>query len=230
MVKNIENTEIDVVAEILNNEIPLESDIITDFNLYILDTETTGFDPVEQDIIELSVYRLSDNTQKTWCLKPFRIDTIDAGALRINGHKLEDLKHETKYGRETYLSPEKVIVEIENYMMEDGNTSEGRILIGQNPSFDKNFMEHLWKKCKSYGTFPFGRKMIDTIQLVLMMDLVKGVRRQGYSLSALVGDFGVKKEKSHTASGDTKMTKDLYLKLIKLCKEAFADVDVPIKL
>lgn len=196
------------------------------FVIYVVDTETTGFDPDKNDVIELSIYRLSDDTQKTWCLKPFNNDTIEAGALRVNGHKLEDLKHETKLGRETYLSPQKVVVDVENWMMEDGVTSEDRILLGQNPSFDKNFLEKLWAKCDSRGTFPFGRKMMDTIQIVLLMDLARGYKRQAYGLGSLVSDFGVKKEKAHRADADTRMTKELWLKLLEFAKVAYANTPI----
>lgn len=200
------------------------------FCIYVLDTETTGLDPDLNDVIELSIYRLSDDTQKTWCIKPLNFDTIEAQALKINGHKLEDLKHETKYGRETYLSASKVIVEVENWMMEDGARSEDRILLGQNPSFDKAFLEKLWLKCNSKGTFPFGRKLIDTIQIVLLIDLARGHKRQAYGLGALVGDFGVKKEKAHRADADTRMTKDLWLKLLDLAKQAFGTGEMTLAL
>lgn len=195
------------------------------FSIYVLDTETTGLDPDRNDVIELSIYRLSDDVQKTWCMKPFRLDTIEAAALKINGHKLEDLRHETKIGRETYLDPRKIIIEVENWMMEDGVSSEDRILLGQNPSFDKAFLEKLWEKCESRGTFPFGRKMMDTIQIVLLMDLAKNFKRKGYGLGALIGDFDLKKEKAHRADADTRMTKDLWLKLLSIAKEAFANIN-----
>lgn len=201
-----------------------------DFNgfvVYVVDTETTGFDDRLNDVIEISMYRLNDDTQKTWCLKPLNNDTIEAGALRVNGHKLEDLKHETKFGRETYLAPPKVLIDIENWMMEDGVTSEDRLLIGQNVSFDKGFLKELWKKCDSAGTFPFGRKMMDTIQIVILMDLAKGVKRKGYTLGSLADDFGVKKEKAHRADADTRMTKELWLKQIAFFQELLKDVKIP---
>ncbi len=192
------------------------------FMIYVLDTETTGLDSVRNDVIELSIYRLNDDNQKTWCLKPLDLTTIEAAALRVNGHKLEDLKHETKLGRDTYLPPSKVIVEVENWMAEDGVTSEDRILLGQNPAFDKAFLERLWQKCQSEGTFPFGRKIMDTIQIALLIDMATGVKRKAYGLGALVEDFGVKKEKAHRADADTRMTKELFQAQLKIVKEAFA--------
>ncbi len=197
------------------------------FVIYVVDTETTGFDEVTNDIIELSIYRMSDDAQKTWCLRPINQNAIEAGALRVNGHKLEDLKHETKFGRETYLSPAKVLVEVENWMNEDNVTSEDRILLGQNPDFDKKFMQKLWQKCDASGSFPFGRKVIDTIQATLIMDMARGYDRKGYSLSALAGAFDIKKEKAHRADADTRMTKDLWLKQLAMFKEAFANMKVP---
>lgn len=191
------------------------------FVIYVLDTETTGLDEIKNDVIELSIYRLSDDSQKTWCLKPLDMNNIEAAALRINGHKIEDIKHETKFGRDTYLPPGQVVVDVENWMAEDGVTSEDRILLGQNPAFDKKFLERLWQKCNAEGTFPFGRKMMDTIQIALLMDIATGNKRKAYGLGALVEDFGIKKEKAHRAEGDTKMTKDLWLKQLEIVKEAF---------
>lgn len=196
------------------------------FVIYCLDTETTSLDPITGDVIELSIYRLNDDVQKTWCIKPINPEGIEAGALRVNGHKLEDLLHRTKFGKETYLPAHDVLVDVETWIMEDCATSEDRILLGQNPAFDKNFLDQLWKKCNSFGTMPFGRKTIDTIQIVLLMDLALGIKRDAYGLSALVSDFNIKKEKAHTAAGDTKMTKDLWLKLLEIAKEAFGNSEM----
>lgn len=73
------------------------------FTFYVADIETTGLDSHLHDVIELSLYKLGaeeDIAQKTWCLKPLNPDTIDPVSLKINGHKLEDLLHKTKEGRE----------------------------------------------------------------------------------------------------------------------------------
>jgi DNA polymerase III epsilon subunit-like protein len=191
------------------------------FELYFADTETTGLDQAKNDIIELSIYRLSDDTQRTWCIKPKNYESIQPDALRVNGHKLEDLKHATKFGEETYLDASKVIPDIENWFLLDGVSSEDRILIGQNPRFDLGFLQELWVREGCKDTFPFGSRpfTIDTRELTLFLDLVQGTRNQYYNLGSLVEKYKVKKEKSHRADSDTRMTKEVFMAQLKLVQE-----------
>ncbi len=188
-----------------------------DFVLYVGDCETTGLDSRDHDIIELSLLRLTDGkdktimgAQKTWCLKPLNPQNIDIAALRINGHKIEDLRHETREGRERYQDPNKVIIEIENWMMEDGVPAEQRILVGQNIAFDHERFEQLWVKCNSRDSFPFGRRMMDTMMLAFMLDYVHGTMAEGYSLSNLTKRYGIKNKSAHTAESDVQATKELF--------------------
>lgn len=96
--------------------------------IYVGDCETTGLDLVDHDVIELSLLRLSTNEQKTWHIKPSNFQTIDAGALRVNGHLLEDITHKTKHGKDTYLEASKVIVDIENWLLDDNVSTLDRVL------------------------------------------------------------------------------------------------------
>lgn len=96
--------------------------------IYVGDCETTGLDLVDNDIIELSLLRLSDNSQKTWHIKPTNPEKIDLGALRVNGHLLEDITHKTKHGKDTYLPAEQVIIEIENWLLDDNMSTMDRVL------------------------------------------------------------------------------------------------------
>jgi len=187
--------------------------------IYVADVETTGLDIRDNDIIELSLIRLIDNVQQTWCLKPIDIEHIQAGALRVNGHKLEDLLHQTKEGRERYLDPKKVIVDIENWIMDDGVPAENRILCGQNIAFDKFMLENLWTKCDSKDSFPFGRRMMDTMMIEFFMDWCKGEMAEGYSLNNLVKKYGVKNDKAHTAAADTKATKEVFEQQVAMFKK-----------
>ena len=192
------------------------------YQLFVCDTETTGLDPYQNDIIELSLLRLNDDVQKTWHVKPLNLLSISADALRVNGHKLEDITHQTKYGKDTYQDPHKVIVEIENWIMESGASREDVMLIGQNIAFDKNMLEQLWKKCGADDSFPFGRRILDTMQFEVLMDLAKETKSESYSLSSIIKKYGIKNDKAHTAAADVKATKELFIKQLDFLQTILA--------
>lgn len=190
-----------------------------EYVIYLTDTETTGLSAIDHDVIELSMYRLKDDVQKTWSLKPLNVNTIDAGALRVNGHKLEDLKLETKFGRDTYQDPSKVIVEVENWIEEDGVPTENRIICGHNVHFDKMMLEQLWNKCQSLDSYPLSRRRtLDTMNIEFFLDFCKGSMAEIYSLNSLTKKYGVKNEKAHSAAADTKATKEVFIKQVEFFK------------
>lgn len=201
--------------------------IHTNFQLYVCDCETTGLDRFKNDIIEICFWRLNDDACKTWHLKPLNIESIEDRALAINKHKREDLIHKTAFGRETYLEPEAVVADIEMWIMGDNAPTEDRIFIGQNPLFDFEFLQELWKKTDNESTFPFSsnhnRPIIDTIQLALLIDICTGKKRKHYNLGSLVKDFGVTKAQAHRADGDVKMTRDLFFKMLEPIRQTVAD-------
>jgi len=173
------------------------------YELYVLDTETTGLTQ-DHDIIELSIYRLNTDEQRTWWIRPLRTDNISSDALRVNQYKIEDLLGQTKEGRERHQPASKVIVEIENWVMEDANPADTRLIVAQNASFDKMMLEGLWDKTNNSNTFPFSRKYaLDTMNIELVMDLIREEESEGYSLAKLCKKYGVKNVKAHSAAEDT---------------------------
>jgi DNA polymerase III alpha subunit (gram-positive type) len=186
---------------------------------YVGDTETTGLDDRVNDVIEISLYRMHDDIQKTWFLKPLNPNAIDDGALRVNGHKREDLLYQTKHGRDTYLETNKVLIDIENWMMDDGVPASNRIFVGHNASFDRSFLEQTWIKAGFKDSFPLGRKMMDTLVIELFMDICKGNMDEFYNLNTVIKKWGVKNEKAHSASADTKATKEVFAKQIEFFKK-----------
>lgn len=191
-----------------------------EYTLYVVDTETTGLDNRLNDVVELSLIRLSDGSQKTWHIKPLNPDTAHPNALRVNGLKLEDLKHLTKFGRETYRESSEVLVEIENWVQEDGSPSEKRILVGHNVNFDKEFLFQLWIKNNAKETFPFSEKRsLDTMQIEVFLDYCKDVMADGYSLHNLVKKYGIKNEKAHSAEADTKATREVFDKQVEFFRK-----------
>jgi DNA polymerase III alpha subunit (gram-positive type) len=116
---------------------------------------------------------------------------------------------------------------VENWLADDGVPAEKRFLIGQNIGFDKERLQQLWIKCNSESSFPFGRRLLDTMMNELFFDYCTGEFAEGYSLKSLGKKYGVKNDKAHTAAADVKATKEIFekqvevmRKLIKLGKEA----------
>ena len=185
------------------------------YELYVIDTETTGLRVGEHFPVEISLYRLSTDEQKTWHLKPLRTDNIEQDALRITGLKLEDLLGQTKEGRALYQTPAKVLIEIENWVAQDDRPSNERLLVAQNAAFDKGMMEALWEKCESSGTYPFNtRYSLDTMNLQLALDLARGEEGEGYNLAKLAKRHSVKNEKAHSAAADCRCCAEVFRKQI----------------
>ncbi len=201
------------------------------YTLIVCDTETTGLDPEQNDIIEVCFWRIGDAESKTWCLKPLQPENISEEALRINKHSKADILHQTKEGKEKYRDPKDVLPEIEMWLMSDGSAAEDRVFIGQNPQFDYDFLLRLWRRLGAEDSFPFGYWMdgkegrrnqgylIDTIQLAKLIDVCTGQKRAKYGLGSLVKDFGITKATAHRADGDVKMTKELFEKIFAVLKD-----------
>lgn len=202
--------------------------------IYVIDCETTGLDPVQNDVIEISMCRLSPQSdgvyaqeQRTWLLKALNPKTISDKALEVNGHSREDILHLTKFGKENYLDPKDVVQQIELWVMDDDVSSLDRVFAGQNPNFDIQALTELWNKVGRNGNFPFslenGNRVLDTKQIAIYYDICTGNRRRYYNLSSLVKAFKAKKGKAHKASEDVAMTVDLLLKMIEPVKLTIAE-------
>lgn len=190
------------------------------YEIYVLDCETTGLDARKNEPVEISIHRLSTGEQKTWFLKPINIDTISDDALRVNGFKIEDLLGKTKEGKEKFLEPSKILIEIENWLMEDFMAATDRIVCGHNSGFDRSMLEELWNKCNSGETFPFNRRyLLDTMQIEFMLDFAKGEFAEGYSLFASLKKYGIRNEKAHSAAFDTRATVELFNKQVEVLKK-----------
>lgn len=205
--------------------------------IYVIDAETTGFDPELNEVIEISMSRLvagEDNLyneveQKSWLLRALSPKTISDEALAKNGHKREDILGISKYGRENYKMPAEVISDIELWLMDDNVSSMDRVWAGQNAQFDIDHIQALWKKNgkPTEDEFPFairnGNRTVDTKDIVTLFDICTGRRRKAYALGQLVKACNVKKDKAHRADGDVRMTRDLLLFCINIIKQQVAE-------
>lgn len=192
---------------------------MSNFEIFICDTETTGFDPEKNDVIEISLLRLSDEEQRTWFLKPQSPETIEESALKVNGACMDDLLWKTAAGRNKYRLVDDVLPEIENWVADSGVELYNRIICGHNINFDVNMLKGLWKKNGNEDTFPFCFHSIDTKGLAMFVDFALGKKSEKYSLAGCVKTYGIPKKKFHGAEADVQMTKDLFLELKKFIKQ-----------
>lgn len=210
--------------------------------IYVCDTETTGMDKSLHDVIEISICRFSmgssDNReQRTWYLRALNPTTIQEEALKVNGHKREDIIHFTAAGKAKYEEPSKVVADIENWIMEDDVSVMDRMLVGQNIAFDIGMLKSLWNRVDALETFPWdidrGKRSLDTQGICNFIDLCTGRRRRYTNLGTLVKAFGIKKRKAHRAEDDVAMTTDLLVKMLKplvpvaieMFSECYTDLD-----
>lgn len=196
------------------------------YKIYVVDTETCGLDPNLHDVIEASFLRFSIDSpesfeQYTWYVKATNPETIQEKALKVNGHKKEDILHLTKEGKEKYLEPSEAIAQIESWVMSDDMTINDRVLMAHNAAFDSEFLQKMWEKNGAKDTYPFNRKfVIDTLQLTRLIDVCTGTHRERYNLESLVKDFGVTKRNAHRAHDDVLMLRDVFVKQILPLRDA----------
>ena len=176
--------------------------------IYLVDTETTAVS-TKGDIVEISFFRLDTEEQKTWYLRAKNEDQINLEALRVNGHKLEDITWKTAEGRKKYQEPEIVLPDIENWMADDNLSAMDRVLAGHNIFFDERHMKELWSRYNAMETYPFGTHMLDTKSVAIFFDWARGINEEAYSLGKLVKRFSLARRKAHAAENDVLMNVDL---------------------
>jgi len=192
-------------------------------DLFVCDVESTGLDPVKNDIIEVSILRLVDNKQKTWYVRPASFENISMKALEVNRVKLEDLRRdpntisdvEKSLGVRAYLPIKEVLPDIENFIVEGGSSTHDRILVGHNILFDLNMLVEMWKKGDAEDSFPFVTygNVIDTKCLAIFHDYFKDKDVTTYNLGSCVRRFGLKKRGFHEGAEDVLATRDLLFKI-----------------
>jgi DNA polymerase III epsilon subunit-like protein len=197
--------------------------------LYFVDCETTSLDNTKGDIVEISFIRNNDGEQKTWHIKPTNPENIEDSALAVNGISKDDLLWRTDAGKQKFKEVDVVLPDIENWIADDDSNQYDRVLVGHNIQFDYNYMMKAWERAKCIDTFPFSKygMLIDTKQLALFFDYIKGENNQKYNLGALIKKYGIQKRKCHNAADDIAMTKDMFDMFAKnACKQTINKDDL----
>lgn len=177
--------------------------------LVFLDTETTGFDPDTQELIEIGgvlvdqdwsgdVPKFEVVEEFEIKIKPEHIETADPVALRVNKYDEADWVF-------AYTLPEGL--KILNQKAKDC------IMVAHNLCFDVSFIDRAFKKADMKNEMHYLR--IDTITMAFAKlhgrdDIDK------YSLRTLCEYFNIENKNAHTAISDARALFTLYEKLINL--------------
>lgn len=191
-------------------------------DLIFVDTETTGLNPLEHEIIEIALVRVRQTWDKgeqypkgtpvglpsrcqfelieEWSTKilPENIATANPDSLRVTGYTVTGWKD---------------AISCEDAMREFAARTEGGIMVAHNVAFDSAFIDATLSK---YGIKnPMHYHRLDTVSMAYaVLHSTPDVGR--YSLAELCKHFGIVNENAHSALADAKACFELFKKLIEL--------------
>jgi len=176
-------------------------------NLLFIDTETTGLDAKQNEILEIGCV-LTDPTAETILqtyeakLMPRRIETASPKALEINGYSKE------AWSAEVCTEPSAVTGVL-------CKLAENAVTVGHNVGFDLAFLTE-FLACNAVTKPPWHYHKVDTVSLA--WPLLQWGEIQYVTLDAVCERFEVERPKVHRALADALACRSIYLALLKYYK------------
>jgi len=164
---------------------------------FVLDSETSGLKPGFHEITELSILRCEDMVQKVWLLNINHPERFSKQAIMVTGQNLHEISKRKRFLKDS-------IKEINEFLEEDGETPDDRVIIAHNGSFDRAQIECVWGS-KAFpanywlDTCAMARKYIKT--------KLKPIKKQSAALDRLLILFKINAELgAHSAEVDVRNT------------------------
>ncbi len=184
-----------------NESIPSQRPI-DQLTFIVLDTETTGLNPEKDKIVSFGAVKIQQGKIFVKNSKEFYFETSD--------NKNEALKvHEVLYPKDP--------VRIETFAKDLLSFLEHHIIVGHHIGFDLKILE---KSLSPFGLKKFLNPVLDTQYLAVRLekgyhyDISTGKPGE-YSLDSLCERYHIPLNDRHTAAGDSFLTAQLLLKLLK---------------
>ena len=179
------------------------------------DSETTGIDPVKNDIIQLSgAVEIDGDVKEVFDIKmqPHSFENISNEALEVHGMTIEDIK-KFQPAKEGYY---KFISILQKYVSKF-DRSDKFYPAGYNAGFDINFVAEKFKKCgdKYLGSW-WNWNAIDPLPILRWMDMKGKISLVNYKLETVCKHFGIE-IKAHDALSDIQAT----IKVIKAVEKLY---------
>lgn len=186
------------------------------------DTETTGKDPKENGLIQLSgIIEIDGEIKEEFNFKmaPFSQDIVDPEALAVNGTTREEVQK--------YPDPKEVYKQITTLFAKyvDKFDREDKFYpAGYNVRFDLEFLQNFFLKNgdKFFGSWCNWRS-IDALYLMHFIHYMGHLTLENYKLSTVCANYGIP-IKAHDALSDIKATHTL----INHIRKSMMNVEIPL--
>lgn len=187
---------------------PQKDTPISEIRFVVLDTETTGLNPEQDQILSIGAVAVRD--QKIWVADRFEAflpqdqldSTGEAEAVAVHGIL-------GKHANQNQATTE-ILIDFLDYL-------GGSIFVAHHAAFDFGILQTAYQK---YLQGSLSNINLDTAHLAKRLDDPMGRKMMGpkeakqYSLDALCDRFNIPIEARHTASGDALLTAILLVKLL----------------
>ena len=181
--------------------------------IFYFDVESTGFNKIKNDIVQLSGIIEVDGEVKekfNFRCQPFDFENVEQGALDITGLTIKDLKGYEK-PQEIYKKLIKMLGRYVNKFDRDDKFYPA----GYNVNFDVDFLSEFFKKNGDvyYGSW-FNWRLIDGLPMVHFLDYAGKINLSDHKLGTVCKHFGID-IKAHDAMSDIEATRNLLVKIRK---------------
>jgi len=177
-----------------------------------IDTETTGLDANDNDIVDLAIILenkgeiVSTFERK---MRPFKIENVSLKALEVNGLTLEQIK--------TFPDPEFVYQELISWLDQFETMFT---FAGHNAAFDKKFVHSFFVKNHGMLNFASFFKPKNLCTLQLAYEVKRQLPTRDCKLGTLAKHFGIAFDgDAHTAMADAKVAMELHKYLVPIAEK-----------
>ena len=168
-----------------------------------LDTETTGIDPIKNDIVSMSLLievKGEEYAEFHSVVQPFDFNAIDLKALSTNGFTIEQLH--------TFPTPREVYTQLTQFLgfyINKFDSSDKLTPSAFNGKFDTDFLKEWFNKNGDvyYGSW-FNYRLLDPLPVIRYLEAAGVIYpMENHQLKTIAEYFGFKDLKAHNVQSDT---------------------------
>ena len=181
------------------------------------DVETTGLDPVKQDIIQIAGLIEIDNVvveEFEFKVAPVNPENATPEALDVHGYDLVTIMQFPPHSH-VYNS----LIELFSKYIDKYNKADKFTPAGYNVRFDMDFLKNFFLKHndKYFGSW-FNYKMVDPLPVLHYAEWAQKISLENYKLVTVCERFGIELQ-AHDALSDIRATREVLLHLSNLFED-----------